>query len=78
MSEFSKVVKLLTGDKPIDRLPCRWCGAPTLISMLTQYGARCLPCFEAYCAEGMAGMTKGFVDGRPDTPTQAEMRRRLK
>ena len=72
MSQFSDVVKEL---RPADsnRSPCRWCGALTLNTMLTQYGARCLSCFEAYCAEGMAGGAKGFVQGRPDT-----MRRRLR
>jgi hypothetical protein len=31
------------------RLPCRWCGAPTLGATLSQYGARCFECYEAYC-----------------------------
>lgn len=33
------------------RLPCRWCHTPTLRTMLAQYGARCLQCYEAYCRE---------------------------
>jgi len=33
------------------RLPCRWCRMPTLRVTLAQYGARCYPCFEAYCSE---------------------------
>lgn len=29
-------------------LPCSWCQKPTLRSLLSQHGARCLQCYEAY------------------------------
>lgn len=31
-------------------LPCRVCGKSTLVETLSNYGARCFSCFEAYCA----------------------------
>jgi hypothetical protein len=40
------------GAVPIeDREPCRWCNAPTLRETLSNYGARCFRCFEAWQAE---------------------------
>ena len=33
------------------RLPCRFCGSPTLREVLAHYGARCLECYEAYVRE---------------------------
>jgi len=38
-------------DGPVRYLPCRYCGKQTLVETLSQYGARCFSCFEAYCAE---------------------------
>lgn len=32
-------------------LPCRWCDTPTAHSTLSTYGARCYPCYLAYCRE---------------------------
>lgn len=34
-----------------DRLTCGWCGRDTQRETLATYGARCRPCFDAYCAE---------------------------
>jgi hypothetical protein len=35
-----------------DRLPCRWCEAPTKLETLSLYGARCFDCFQRYCRDG--------------------------
>lgn len=32
-----------------DLLPCRWCQKPTKRETLSNYGARCWKCYEAYC-----------------------------
>jgi hypothetical protein len=37
-----------------DRLPCRYCGKPTLRETLTQYGARCFRCYEDYLAKALS------------------------
>jgi hypothetical protein len=37
------------GHMPGERLPCRWCGTPTLRATLAQYGARCFGCYEVFC-----------------------------
>lgn len=37
------------GDADRNRLPCRWCNKATLRSVLSQYGARCFECYEAFC-----------------------------
>lgn len=50
-SAYSKVRKELADQVDESRLPCRYCGAPTLRETLTQYGARCFPCYEGYCRE---------------------------
>ena len=50
MSAYSDVRKRLVEQVANDdqRLPCMFCHAPTLRETLTQYGARCHRCFEAY------------------------------
>lgn len=30
-------------------MPCRWCTTPTLRSTLNTFGARCAPCYRAFC-----------------------------
>jgi hypothetical protein len=32
-----------------DYCPCGVCGTATLATTLSQYGARCFPCYERYC-----------------------------
>jgi hypothetical protein len=54
------------------RMPCRWCGTPTMIPTLNHYGARCVECFERYCAEPM---TRAPL---PDTAAQRDMRKGLR
>jgi hypothetical protein len=46
---YAKVRKELVEQSQTDRLPCRYCGTPTLRETLTMYGARCPSCYEAYC-----------------------------
>lgn len=55
--------------------PCRWCQKVTPQVTLALYG-RCWPCFAAYCSRETAPL--GFVDGRRDTVTQAQMRARVR
>lgn len=44
--------KNVYGVEPVSgRLPCPRCQAPTLIATLNHFGARCEPCYEAYCLE---------------------------
>lgn len=38
----------MTGDQ---FLPCSFCGAASPHSALATFGARCKPCFDAYCLE---------------------------
>ena len=59
-----------------ERHPCRYCNSPTLQATLSQYGARCLRCYEDFCVQG--DRSRGFMAGDRDTPQQAEMRKRLK
>jgi hypothetical protein len=49
MSSYRNVVKEIVEHSATDRLPCRFCGAPTLRETLSQYGARCHSCFTDYC-----------------------------
>lgn len=51
-------------DGPVRYLPCRYCGKQTLVETLSHYGARCLACFEAYCAAGSrnAPVTDDYAD----------------
>lgn len=44
---------------PVSYLPCRVCGKSTLVETLSNYGARCYACFDAYCAN--AGSRAGRV-----------------
>jgi len=37
-----------------NRMPCKRCSTPTLVSTLNHYGARCFACYEAYCREPQA------------------------
>lgn len=79
MSQYSEVVKKLpSAADEADRMPCRWCKTPTLRATLNQYGARCLSCFEDFCALGAKGGVDGFEQSAPDTEQQGDMRRRLK
>lgn len=40
------------GHMPIEtRLSCSFCGLPTLRDALVHHGARCLRCYDAYCAQ---------------------------
>lgn len=78
-SSYSKVAKQLaeqSGD--VDRAPCRECDTPTARATLANYGGQCFGCYEAYCRPGMHGGPKGFLTGAGDTPTQAEMRKRVR
>jgi hypothetical protein len=47
MSSYRNVVKEIVEHSATDRLPCRFCGKPTLRETLSQYGARCFECFTA-------------------------------
>jgi hypothetical protein len=48
-AKVRKEIAQQSGD--VDRLPCMFCKTPTLRETLTQYGARCFTCYEAYCRE---------------------------
>ena len=79
MSEYRKTIESLSASSPlVGRMPCLWCGEPTLIPTLNHLGARCQRCFDAYCAQGLRGGVDGFMQGAPDTPTQADMRKRVR
>jgi hypothetical protein len=47
---------------PVRYLPCKYCGKQTLVETLSQYGARCLPCFDAYCAQDGTGRKSRGID----------------
>lgn len=47
------------------RLPCRFCGQSTLIETLSQYGARCWSCYEAYCQQLQTSPHVGDKTGGP-------------
>lgn len=47
---------------PVRYLPCMYCGQHTLVETLSQYGARCLPCFEAYCSQTGTGRKARGID----------------
>lgn len=61
MSQYTDAVKRMADAAPQDgsRLPCHLCGEPTLHATLTQYGARCYPCYERWCAEPQTGPNVG-------------------
>jgi hypothetical protein len=46
---YKNVVKEIVEHSATDRLPCRFCGTPTLKETLTLYGARCFNCYTSYC-----------------------------
>jgi hypothetical protein len=48
-----KTVRKELADQAVDekRAPCTVCSTPTLRETLTQYGARCFSCYEAYTRE---------------------------
>lgn len=49
---FAKVKRELANQaEHQDLLPCMSCGEPTKRETLTDFGARCFPCFKAYCRE---------------------------
>lgn len=50
-----------------DRLPCMWCKEPTARATLSQYGARCFSCFEAYC-QGPKPELHSKFSGKPAKP----------
>jgi hypothetical protein len=56
-------------------LPCRFCGEPTKRKVLSELGARCRTCYDAYCREGIQPRrqaqtalprTQGRVNVMPD------------
>lgn len=51
---------------PVRYMACWSCRAQTLVETLSQYGARCFPCFEAYCAKGGPEIQAGQRIVRPD------------
>lgn len=62
MSTFSKVKRELAEqhqaadvphDPKNDLLPCLRCATPTKRGTLSDLGARCFPCFQAYCRTPM-------------------------
>jgi hypothetical protein len=59
-------------------LSCQDCKSATPIATLGQYGRRCRPCYDAYCAEGSSGGRDGYLQGAPDTADQRDMRKRLR
>lgn len=58
----------MSGDQ---YLPCSFCGGATPHSALATFGARCKPCFDAYCLEqpkppaNPQGRQKAFMPRRP-------------
>ncbi len=76
-SSFRKTVEAIAEQMP-SRAPCTVCRDSTLLATLSNYGARCLKCYDDFCSKGMRGMSQGFVDGRRDNMKQAEMRRAMK
>lgn len=55
-TSFRKTVEKFAdqGDDVGGRLPCLFCQTPTQRATLSQYGARCFRCYEAYCQEPQA------------------------
>jgi len=52
MSNFKQVREEIEQRLGNDQLlPCMICRKPTQPATLTNYGARCFRCYEAYCAE---------------------------
>jgi hypothetical protein len=55
MKSYKQVRQEMTGDqeedhsRDNDRFNCGFCGRPTTRAAMSAYGARCFPCFEAYC-----------------------------
>lgn len=52
MSGYSQAIEKLNEQKADDKhapLPCSYCKTPTQRETLSQYGNRCLRCFDAYC-----------------------------
>jgi hypothetical protein len=45
-------------DDSVSYLPCAFCRKRTLISILSQHGARCVECFDAYCAKPQGNVTR--------------------
>ena len=74
MSAFSQAKRdRAIADETIGAsMACSVCSRATPAPILNQYGARCSACYDRYCLE--TGPS-GFMAGRQDTPTQAEMRR---
>lgn len=85
MSEYSKVVRELSnagGSDPM-LLPCLRCQTPTSRFTLSQYGARCQSCYDAYCIEPQgrarqvqAKVPMGKPHAEPLTPEQIEANKR--
>lgn len=73
MSNYRKVRKETAermgesnSDDPADeKLPCRFCEAPTRRGDLSMYGARCLRCYEAYRSIPMAEFNARFKRSEP-------------
>jgi hypothetical protein len=45
-----------------DNLPCMVCRSPTPRETLSTYGARCVRCYRAYCAEPMHAPERFPID----------------
>lgn len=46
----------------VNSLPCAICGRLTLVTALSNYGSRCLACFEAYCEQAAPRYVVGEND----------------
>ena len=48
-----------------DYLPCSFCQKPTLGTILSQYGARCIACYEAFGPKGARGVAPALYAAQP-------------
>ncbi len=55
-------------DYLANHAPCRWCGNSTPRDDLSRYGARCEPCYQAWCAEA----NPSWWPNRPLQPHERE------
>jgi len=63
----------------LDLSACLWCKDPTPHGVLAMYGARCSHCYARYCRAGSAVQAPSFDQaGFIDTPTQRDMRKRIR
>ena len=64
MSEYERSRSEESAPSNGNRLPCRHCGKSTPVVTMSQYGSRCLSCYEKYCAMTPAEIKAEYERGR--------------